>query len=59
MGLNIIDQQAVVLAERIACGKQDAEGDLKKVISTIQISEQAHDQIRQTIGQEGYRRVVS
>jgi hypothetical protein len=55
---NTIDRRAVVLAEQVVLGLPNAEGDLKKLIHTIQLSDDAHDRIRETLGTDTYRRVA-
>jgi len=57
--MNAIDQRAVVLAESFLCGEDEAKDDLKKILSTVGISNQAHDEIKLTLGKDGYREVVS
>ena len=56
---NPIDKRAVVLAETALCGDEAAENDLKRILTTVGISEFAHQEIELRLGSEGYRRIVS
>lgn len=56
--MGLIEKRCIVLAEQAQIGSRDAERDLGTILGTVGVSEITHDQVRQTLGDEKYHRML-